>query len=218
MEQKELDQIIKLHEKWLVDNSDGKRADLSHGDLSDLDLSNTNLSGADFRSAFLSGTNFRGTNFSGADFSYADLSGANFNGADFSGANFNGTDLSYADFSYADFSGTDLSKAILNWVNWHETKGLTVYVAGLQSSRQNAQLAYIPSFDLATTGCWQSTWEATKKRVEDVYKRSNPKIYKKYQLAFQYIEAQIIEDKSEKIFKSFTMTEIISISLIVDFF
>jgi len=130
MEQKELDKIIKLHEKWVVGNSNGKCADLSNIDL----------------------------------------------------------------------GGADLSDATLNWVNWHEARGgVDVYVAGLRSSRHNAQLAYIPSLDITTTGCWQNTWEATKKRVKDVYKESDSKIYRKYKLAFQYIEAQMVEDKGEVI-------------------
>lgn len=164
MKQKELDKIIALHEKWVVDNHDGKRADLSgadlfRSDLSDAILFDANLSNADLRGADLSGADLRDVNLSDADLSFANL-----------------------------------SETTLNWVNWHEAKGIDVYVAGLQSSRYNAQLTYIPSLDVATTGCWQNTWEATKKRVKDVYKKNDSKIYRKYQLAFQYIEAQMIED------------------------
>lgn len=81
--------------------------------------------------------------------------------------------------------------ADLRWVSWREAQGIKVYVAGLQSSRENAQLVYIPSFDVATTGCFQDTWENLKKRVEEVYKKDNPLIYEKYQVAIKFIEEQM---------------------------
>lgn len=143
-EQKELDKIIELHEKWFVGNPDGKHADLSTADL-------------------------RGANLPGANLYRVDLRGANLHGA-------------------------DLYNAELVWVNWHEAKGLKVYEAQLNSSRENAQLVYIPSLDVATTGCWQASWKDTKERVDKVYKNTDASIYKKYQLAFKYIEAQMIED------------------------
>lgn len=57
MKQKELDKIIKLHEKWVIGNHDGKRANLSDTDLSDADLHNADLEGAN-----LSDTNLRVAN------------------------------------------------------------------------------------------------------------------------------------------------------------
>ena len=219
MEQKELDKIIKLHEKWFIGNPNGKRANLSDEDLSGTNLCNVNLIGvnliyANLKGAFLNYANLRdsnldytnlgGANLSGTDLSNADFNNTNLSDANLSWANLKNAHLDYADLRGADLSGVNFSNAnlnnvdlrntILNWVNWHEVKGIDVYVAGLQSSRHNAQLTYIPSLDVATTGCWQNTWGATKKRVKDVYKVSNPKIYKKYQLAFQYIEAQMKAD------------------------
>jgi len=209
MKQKELDEIIKLHEKWVVGNCNGKRADLSNVDLSGKDLSNANLryanlNGTDLSDAnlsyvYLKGANLSNANLSDADLSDANLINANLRSVNLSGANFRGADLSDADLENSILYGVNLSDATLNWVNWHEAKGIDVYVAGLQSSRHNAQLTYIPSLDVATTGCWQNTWEATKKRVKDVYKESDPKIYRKYLLAFRYIEGQIVEDKGEVI-------------------
>ena len=189
MEQKELDKIIKLHEEWTVGNCDGECADLDNADLSNAclggtDLSDANLSNANLFNANLSGANLSGTNLSSADLNYANLNYANLSGAN----------LSYVNLHGANLDDANLSEAILNWVNWHEARGLDVYIAGLQSNRSNAQLAYIPSLDVATTGCWQNTWEATKKRVKDVYKENDSKIYGKYQLAFQYIEAQMEAD------------------------
>jgi len=160
MKQEELDNIIKLHNKWLKDEEGGEKA------------------------------NLRGAELEYANLEYANLCNANLRGADLRGAYLNYANLCNANLCNANLRGAHLKYADLNWVNWRETHGLKVYVAGLQSSRENAQLAYIPSLDIATTGCWQDTWEATKKRVASVYDEDDP-IYKKYQLAFNYIEAQM---------------------------
>lgn len=116
---------------------------------------------------------------------------ADLSGADLSDANLRGANLYNASLSFADLSG-----AKLNWVNWHEANGLLVYSAQLQSSRPNAQLTYIPSLDVATTGCWQDTWQATKDRVDEVYGGNDQRIHQAYQLAFDYIETQMKLDKS----------------------
>jgi hypothetical protein len=72
MTPEELRQIISAHEKWLLCEEGGKRANLRRANLSDADLRRANLSGA---------------NLSDADLSDADLSGANLSGANLSGAN-----------------------------------------------------------------------------------------------------------------------------------
>lgn len=58
MEQKELDKIIKSHEKQIVGNHEGKRADLSNVDLNAVNSRgiysvNTNLNGTKLRDANL---------------------------------------------------------------------------------------------------------------------------------------------------------------------
>ena len=52
--QEELAKILEKHKKWLDDDPDGERADLSDADLSDADLSDANLSRADLSLADLS--------------------------------------------------------------------------------------------------------------------------------------------------------------------
>ena len=83
--QKELQEILHLHNMWLCGNDGGVRADLSGADLSGADLSGANLRGADLRDADLSGANLSGANLRGAN-----LSGANLSGADLRGANLRG--------------------------------------------------------------------------------------------------------------------------------
>ena len=69
--QKELQEILHLHNMWLCGNDGGVRADLSRADLSGADLSRADLSRADLSGADLSRADLRG----------ADLSGANLRGA-----------------------------------------------------------------------------------------------------------------------------------------
>ncbi len=106
MNKNKLKKSLLLHMKWICNEPDGVRADLSGADLSgaDLsgaDLSGANLSGADLSGADLSGANLSGANLSGADLSGADLSGADLSGANLSEANLNGANLSEADLSEA---------------------------------------------------------------------------------------------------------------------
>ena len=91
MTKEELALILDKHKKWLNDDPDGERA---------------NLSGADLRGADLRGANLRGANLSGASLRCAALSGADLRGANLRGANLRGADLRGADLSGAniDFS------------------------------------------------------------------------------------------------------------------
>lgn len=164
---------------------------LSHADLSDANLYNANLIDANLSDANLSFANLSGANLSSANLSFANLSGASLRGASLRGAS-----LSDANLRGASLRGANLIGAKINWVNWHEANGLLVYSAQLQSSRPNAQLTYIPSLDVATTGCWQDTWQATKDRVDEVYGGNDQRIHQAYQLAFDYIETQMKLDKA----------------------
>lgn len=69
-------QILHLHAKWLADEVEGKRADLSGANLIRTNLSKVNLSEAN-----LSKVNLYEANLSEADLSEADLSGADLRGA-----------------------------------------------------------------------------------------------------------------------------------------
>ena len=101
MKKKELQDIIKSHERWL-NGGDGERADLHDADLSNADLSGANLSGA----------NLCGVKLRDADLNCADLSRANLRCADMSGAN-----LDYANLNYVSLSNANLYHASLNDTN-----------------------------------------------------------------------------------------------------
>jgi hypothetical protein len=81
MNQQELKNVLNLHRKWVVGESDGVRA---------------NLKGADLGGADLEGADLKGANLKGAYLEYANLKGADLEGADLEGADLGGADLEYA--------------------------------------------------------------------------------------------------------------------------
>ena len=133
IDEAELNKILSNHKLWLMDESNGIRADLSgvdleYADLDGADLSDANLSGADLRGADLRsanlwyadlrGADLRDASLGCADLWYADLGGADLGGADLSGADLRdadlrGANLGHANLYDADFSGADLGGANL---------------------------------------------------------------------------------------------------------
>lgn len=69
--QKELQEILHLHNMWLCGNDGGVRADLRDADLRVADLRDADLRWANLRGANLSGANLSGVNLSGANLSGA---------------------------------------------------------------------------------------------------------------------------------------------------
>ena len=115
----ELKSILDLHEKWLIKEPDGKRANLYMADLRGADLSGAYLSASDINGADLSGADLSGADLSGADLSGADLSGSNLCRTNLSCtylymANLSRTILSYSDLSNADLCCADLSASDIN--------------------------------------------------------------------------------------------------------
>ena len=97
MDQKELNQILKKHKKWLAGKPDGERAvligcDLRGSDLSGSDLRGCDLSGSDLRGCVLSGSNLRGGILRGCDLSGSNLRGSNLRGSDLRDCDLSGCD------------------------------------------------------------------------------------------------------------------------------
>ena len=86
MTKEELALILDKHKKWLNDDPDGKRANLSAADLR-----GANLSGADLRRADLIGADL-----SSADLRRADLRSANLRSADLRSADLSGADIDFS--------------------------------------------------------------------------------------------------------------------------
>ena len=105
MNQEELNKILDNHLKWLENNGEGERADLSRADLRYANLRYANLWEAILY---------------GADLSRANLLGAILYGADLSRANLSETDLREADLREANLREANLREANLRGANLRE--------------------------------------------------------------------------------------------------
>ena len=123
MTKEELDQVLKLHKKWLDGNCGGKRAVLRGVDFRCADLSGENLRcadlrDADLRDADLRDADLRGADLRGAELHDADLRDADLRGADLRGAELHDADLRGADLCDADLRGADLCDADIDFSVW----------------------------------------------------------------------------------------------------
>ena len=100
----ELVDIIKKHERFVLQKPDGSRANLQYQDLSGLKL--TNL---EFSHAVASGANFSECQLMGAKFAHADLFAADFRDANLTDAVFDRADLRGARFRGAVIVDLDVS-------------------------------------------------------------------------------------------------------------
>ena len=112
IDEAELNKILSNHKLWLMDESNGIRADLSG-----VDLEYADLDGADLGDANLSGADLRGAALRSANLWYADLRGADLRDASLRCADLGYADLGGADLEYADLSGADLEYANLDGAN-----------------------------------------------------------------------------------------------------
>ena len=109
IDEAELNKILSNHKLWLMDESNGIRADLSGVDLEYADLDGADLRDANLRSANLRSANLWYANLRGADLRDASLGCADLGYADLGGANLYGADLRGADLGGANLWSTDLS-------------------------------------------------------------------------------------------------------------
>lgn len=86
----ELNIILELHQKWLNNEDDGRRADLRNADLRGVDWVYANLRAADLQGANLMYANLWGANLSAANLSGADLESALLDVANLNEANLRG--------------------------------------------------------------------------------------------------------------------------------
>ena len=104
MNKDELQIILKEHSLWLLNNNNGKRANLYGANLCDANLRGANLCDA----------NLCGANLNGANLYDADLCGANLRDADLRDANLCGADLRDADLRGANLYGANLKDIKIN--------------------------------------------------------------------------------------------------------
>lgn len=167
MTQEELKIALGLHKKWLSNEPDGVKLDLS-------------------------GTDFHGLDLRGMDLSYADLSGIDLSYVDLSRTNLQGTDLSYADLSgtklyYANLHNTNLHSTYLSRANTINVIGIDVICVQVNTSDKNRQIQYYVQLEKVTAGCFSGTLDELKKAVDEKHDKDSV-IYKRYQIALKTIE------------------------------
>ncbi len=111
----ELKEILEKHLKFIRNEEDGERAELSCAELLNANLLNADLRGADLSCANLLNADLRGSNLA-----QADLRGASLWQADLRGADLRGADLSCVDLYGANLYGANLSDANLKNVLYDE--------------------------------------------------------------------------------------------------
>lgn len=114
MKEAELNEILRNHKHWILEDIDGwkeMRADLRGADLYGADLRKAHLYGADLRGAELGRADLYRADLCGADLSKAHLCGANLCGANLYGASLRGANLYRANLRRANLCGADLRGA-----------------------------------------------------------------------------------------------------------
>ena len=172
--QKELNEIIENHSKWIYGEKDGVFADLSGADLSNANLKKANLSGADLSGADLSNANLKKANLkgaylSGADLRWANLKKANLKGADLRNADLRFTNIKGTDLRCADLIGTSLNGYMCQITGCGVTKGITTY------DELNNQVIW--GYWICKDG---NTLENFEKQIENVYGENGRSPNKKY--------------------------------------
>lgn len=114
MKEAELNEILRNHNHWILEDIDGWKemmADLRGADLYGADLRKANLYGADLRGADLGRADLYRADLCGVDLSKANLCGANLCGANLYGASLRGANLYRANLRRANLCNADLRGA-----------------------------------------------------------------------------------------------------------
>ena len=173
MEQKELNKILESHKRWL--RSEGGEC--------------ANLREADLRSARLLWADLTGANLTEADLRQADLRRANL-----CRANLCRADLCLSNLCRANLIGANLREADLRYANFTEASGLSVLCVQVNTSSENRRIAYIPSLNIVTAGCFQGTFEEFEKRVEEQHK-DNLFVLSRYRRVIAFLKREAEEDE-----------------------
>jgi len=130
----DLQKILELHQKWLVDEECGEKADLRYADLRYANLTNANLTNANLTNADLTNANLTNANLTYANLTYANLTNAYLTYANLTNAYLRHANLTNADLRYANLTTADLDFSA--WPLWCGTLNVTV------DRKLSAQIAY----------------------------------------------------------------------------
>lgn len=185
----DLKEVLRLHELWMNDDKDGRRADLSganlsYADLRDADLGDADLGCADLSRANLGRAYLGGANLSGADLRDADLGGAYLSGADLRCADLRDADLGRAylrgaNLRYADLRGADLSCAMFD--------DRIFCLDRIGSAKRRT--TYNATKDIVWCGCFRGTFEEWVEKIRKTYPDENNVYRKEYEAAIAFFKA-----------------------------
>lgn len=113
LSQKDFDDIVERHERYLKGQRDGARAKLSMCDLQYMDLTGRNLSQADFTGALLCHAELDDANLTDTILFAADMRFVSAVGADLSRADVRGACLAGANLSHATLTDVDMRDGVL---------------------------------------------------------------------------------------------------------
>ena len=133
--------------------------------------------------------NLREADLRSARLLWADLTGANLTEADLRQA-----DLRRANLCRANLIGANLREADLRYANFTEASGLSVLCVQVNTSSENRRIAYIPSLNIVTAGCFQGTFEEFEKRVEEQHK-DNLFVLSRYRRVIAFLKREAEEDE-----------------------
>ena len=180
---RELNKILEKHKKWLNNEENGERADLSGVNLRGVDLRYVKLQCADLQRANLQYADLKGINLKD---SY--LISTNLSGADLGGANLEGADLNNANLQYAHLQNVNLSHSKLDDTNFKHSIRPWLITANHIGSRFSETL-YFADKDNVRCGCWNDYLGGTlaefKARVDKTYPAdSENKIHQRYRIEY----------------------------------
>ena len=110
---------LELHAKWLLDEEEGERLDLSGQDLRDVIFpKGSNLEGSNLSRSNLEGSNLEGSNLSRSNLSRSNLEGSNLSWSNLSRSNLEGSNLSRSNLSWSNLEGSNLEGSNLDFSCW----------------------------------------------------------------------------------------------------
>ena len=151
MTKEEINEVLKLHKKWLLKEEGGKRAILVGVDLQGAKLVEANLEGAYLFGANLRTADLQRANLKRASLMLSDLRGINLMGANLEQANLNGADLEVfirANLAIADLREANLKGAQLRGANLRGANLMGADLSGADLAGADLRYAVLDGADL----------------------------------------------------------------------
>ena len=179
----DLKEVLRLHELWINDDKDGRRANLSGADLRGADLRGANLRDADLRVANLRDADLGRAYLGGADLRCANLRDAYLGGANLSGADLGRAYLGGADLRCANLSGADLSGADLRGATFDDRIFCLDRIGSFKR-----RTTYNATKDIVWCGCFKGTFEEWVAKIRTTYPDENNVYRKEYEAAIAFFK------------------------------